>query len=101
MFGILEGSLVDMLEKVGGDIFGLIGSMNGYTYIYIGSFIVSVIIMIQIKVEWELKSKNIIDFSFYIWLAIILGEAIKLVNNKVIVNTLSSYWIVAIVIFYS
>ncbi|KZD42297.1 hypothetical protein [Bacillus cereus] len=34
MFGILEGSLVDMLEKVGGDIFGLIGSMNGYTYIY-------------------------------------------------------------------
>ncbi|MDA1836227.1 P-loop NTPase fold protein [Bacillus cereus group sp. BY17LC] len=99
MFGILEGSLVGMLEKVGGDIFGLIDSINGYTYIYIGSFVASIIIMIQIKVGWELKSKNIIDFIFYIWLAIILGEAIKLVNNKVIVSALSSYWIVATVIF--
>lgn len=99
MLKILEGSLLGMLAKVGGDIRGLIDNINEYTYMYIGCFVISIIIMVLIKIEWEVKSKYIIDFIFYVLLVLILGQAIKLINNKAVVNVLASYWGVAVVIF--
>ncbi|MED2183043.1 P-loop NTPase fold protein [Bacillus wiedmannii] len=99
MLKILEDSLLGMLAKVGGDIRGLIDSINEYTYMYIGCLFISIMIMVLIKIEWEVKSKYIIDFIFYISLVLILGQAIKLINNKAVVNVLASYWGVAGVIF--
>ncbi|MEC3525525.1 KAP family P-loop NTPase fold protein [Bacillus paranthracis] len=99
MLKILESSLLGMLEKSGEGILGLIDNINGYTYMYIGCLIISIIIMVLIKIEWEVKSKYIIDFIFYVSLVLILGQAIKLINNKAVVNVLASYWGVAVVIF--
>ncbi|PEM52676.1 P-loop NTPase fold protein [Bacillus wiedmannii] len=99
MLEILESSLLGMLEKLGEGIQGFIDNINGYTYMYIGYLIISIIIMVLIKIESEVKSKYIIDFIFYISLVLILGQAIKLINNKAVVNVLASYWGVAAVIF--
>lgn len=99
MLKISEDSLLGMLENLGEGIQGLIDNINGYTYMYIGCFIISIIIMVLIKIEWEVKLKYIIDFIFYVSLVLILGQAIKLINNKAVVNVLASYWGVALVIF--
>lgn len=79
-----EGSLINILE--------------GGIYIDIAYGIFSLVLMYMIRKKLAMKLKEMVDFICYTTIAILLGVAIIILDNKNIINLLSSYWKLSLVI---
>ncbi|WP_370695751.1 P-loop NTPase fold protein (plasmid) [Priestia megaterium] len=55
--------------------------------------------MNNIKRDWNIKRISVINFSFHTLLTILLGFTVRILNNKTVLNLLSEYWKVAILLF--
>ncbi|GAB6593584.1 hypothetical protein C2L96_22350 [Bacillus cereus] len=81
-----------------GFVGSLINILEGNLYIDIAYGIFSLLLMYMIRKKIVMKLKEMIDFICYTTIAILLGVAILIVDNKNIINLLSSYWKLFLVI---
>ncbi|MHA7098045.1 P-loop NTPase fold protein [Priestia aryabhattai] len=60
--------------------------------------ILTLLIIIKVKKEWKMNGTSIINFSFHIILVTLLGLSIRVLNNKKIIDLLSEYWKIALIL---
>lgn len=61
--------------------------------------VLTLLIIMKVKKGWKMKGTSIINFSFHIILVILLGLSIRVLNSKKIIDLLSDYWKIALILF--